>query len=122
MTDRLAFLEQYFNGGNSAYFKKYIELNNDVAIIEDYSAGSNATTMLCNKDGNLFYRKYSFGKDASKLYDQVKWIHAHEKRLTLTKIDFEYYKDDVCCYDMPYVKEAVTCFNYVHTSTMKEAW
>ena len=122
MADRLAFLEQYFNGGNSAYFKKYIELNNDVAIIEDYSAGSNATTMLCNKDGNLFYRKYSFGKDASKLYDQVKWIHAHEKRLTLTKIDFEYYKDDVCCYDMPYVKEAVTCFNYVHTSTMKEAW
>ena len=91
MTDRLAFLEQYFNGGNCAYFKKYIELNNDVAIIEDYSAGSNATTMLCNKDGNLFYRKYSFGKDASKLYDQVKWIHAHENRLTLTKIDFEYY-------------------------------
>lgn len=122
MADRLAFLEQYFNSENSTYFKKYIELNNDVAIIEDYSAGSNATTMLCNKDGNLFYRKYSFGKDADKLHEQIKWIHDHEKKLTLTKIDFEYYKDDVCCYDMPYVKDAVSCFNYVHTSTLEEAW
>ena len=122
MSDRFAFLEQYFNSENSTYFKKYIELNNDVAIIEDYSGGSNATTMLCNKDGNLFYRKYSFGKDADKLHEQIKWIHDHEKKLTLTKIDFEYYKDDVCCYDMPYVKDAVSCFNYVHTSTLEEAW
>lgn len=123
LNDRLNFLELYFNNNdNSEYFKKYLEINNDVAIIEDYSAGSNATTMLCSKDGKLFYRKYSFGKDADKLKDQIDWIHAHEKKLTLTKISNEYYKKGVCFYDMPYVADAVTCFNYVHTTPFKEAW
>ena len=123
LNDRLNFLELYFNNNdNSEYFKKYLEINNDVAIIEDYSAGSNATTMLCSKDGKLFYRKYSFGKDADKLKDQIDWIHAHEKKLTLTKISNEYYKKGVCFYDMPYVADAVTCFNYVHITPFKEAW
>lgn len=120
--DKLLFLEGYFKADNRDYFKKYIELNNDIAIIEDYSAGSNATTMLCSKDGNLFYRKYSFGNDASKLYDQVKWIHGHEKKLTLTKINDEHYEDGVCSYDMPYIQNAVTCFNYVHTMPFDDAW
>lgn len=120
--DKLLFLEGYFKADNRDYFKKYIELNNDIAIIEDYSAGSNATTMLCSKDGNLFYRKYSFGTDAEKLYEQIKWIHKHEKKLTLTKIINEYYKDGVCSYDMPYVQGAVTCFNYVHTMPFDETW
>lgn len=84
--DRLSFLQEYFNGENSDYYKTYIKLNEDAAIIEDYSAGSNATTMLCSKDGKTFYRKYSFGKDADKLYDQIVWIHKHEKKLFLTKI------------------------------------
>lgn len=120
--DQLSFLEGYFSGEKRDYYKNYIELNEDVAIIEDYSAGSNATTMLCSKDGKLFYRKYSFGKDADKLKDQIDWIHAHEKKLTLTKISDEYYKKGACCYDMPYVADAVTCFNYVHTTPFKEAW
>lgn len=120
--DKLLFLEGYFKAENRDYFKKYIDLNNDIAIIEDYSAGSNATTMLCSKDGKLFYRKYSFGDDAKKLNEQIKWIHSHEKKLTLTKIINEYYKDGVCSYDMPYVEGAVTCFNYVHTMPFNEAW
>lgn len=123
LNDRLSFLELYFNNNDdSEYFKKYLEINNDVAIIEDFSAGSNATTMLCSKDGNLFYRKYSFGEDSDKLKEQIGWIHDHEKKLTLTKITNEYYKKGVCCYDMPYVPDAVTCFNYVHTTPFKEAW
>ena len=61
LNDRLNFLELYFNNNDdSEYFKKYLEINNDVAIIEDYSAGSNATTMLCSKDGKLFLSKIFF--------------------------------------------------------------
>lgn len=122
INDRLVFLEQYFNSDNRDYFKKYIKLNSDVAIIEDYSAGSNATTMLCSKDGKNFYRKYSFGKDAEKLYDQVKWIHEHENKIPLTKIDSEFYEDRCCSYDMPYIQNTVTCFNYVHTNSIKNSW
>lgn len=121
--DRLNFLKLYFdNNDKSKYFNHYLELNNDIAIIEDFSAGSNATTMLCSKEGKIFYRKYSFGKDADKLYDQIVWIHNHEKELTLTKIINECYENGICLYDMPYVQGAVTCFNYVHTTPFDKAW
>ena len=120
--DRLVFLEEYFSAEKAEYLKNYLKLNRDVAIIEDYSAGSNATTMLCSKNGETFYRKYSFGKDAQKLHDQINWIKGHQDKLTLTNITNEYYKNEVCCYDMPYVPGAVTCFNYVHTMPFYESW
>lgn len=120
--DRLVFLEEYFSAEKGEYLKNYLKLNRDVAIIEDYSAGSNATTMLCSKNGETFYRKYSFGKDASKLYEQIKWIKAHQDKLTLTNIISEYYKNEVCSYDMPYVQGAVTCFNFVHTMPFYQSW
>ncbi len=120
--DKLAFLEEYFWAEKREYLKNYLSLNRDVAIIEDYSAGSNATTMLCSKNGETFYRKYSFGKDASKLKQQIDWLKEHEDKLTLTSIKKEYYKNEVCSYDMPYVQGAVTCFNYVHTMPFDDAW
>lgn len=121
MHDRLNFLEQYFNN-NSDYFKNYIKLNSDVSILEDYSAGSNATTMLCSKEGNLFYRKYSLGKDAEKLKAQIEWLENHEDKITLTRVMNVHYENNCCSYDMPYIDGAVTCFNYVHTTTSKNAW
>lgn len=39
-----------------------------------------ASTMLCSKDNQTFYRKYSIVKDAEKLYEQVKWIENHKKQ------------------------------------------
>ena len=120
--DRLVFLEKYFSSKELKYIKHYLKLNQDIAIIEDYSAGSNATTMLCSQNGETFYRKYAFGKDASKLHDQVSWINNHADKLLLTEIKNAYYKDGVCCYDMPYVKDSVTCFSYVHTRPLESAW
>lgn len=121
-SDRLVFLQEYFSAEKAEYLKNYLNLNRDVAIIEDYSAGSNATTMLCSKNGETFYRKYSFGKDADKLHEQIKWIKEHQDKLTLTNITTQYYKNDVCSYDMPYVPGAVTCFNYVHTMPFYQSW
>jgi len=120
--DKLVFLEEYFSAEKAEYLKNYLKLNRDVAIIEDFSAGSNATTMLCSKNDKIFYRKYSFGKDAKKLHDQINWIKEHQDKLTLTKITNEYFKNDVCSYDMPYVQGAVTCFNYVHTMPFYQSW
>ena len=120
--DQLIFLEEYFSAMKGDYLKSYLEINRDVAILDDYSAGSNATTMLCSKDDKTFYRKYSIGSDAKKLNDQIEWIKKHSRKLNLTKISKSYYEKDVCCYDMPYVKNAVTCFNYVHTMPFDESW
>jgi len=120
--DRLNFLEQYFSSKDLKYFRNYLDINHNIAIIEDYSAGSNATTMLCCKDGKAFYRKYTFGEDSKKLYEQVNWINSHKEKLTLTEINNVYYEGDVCCYDMPYVGDSMTCFNYVHTTPFEESW
>ena len=46
---------------------KFIEINQNITILQDYSAGSNATTMLCTDGAATFYRKYAFGADGAKL-------------------------------------------------------
>ncbi len=120
--DRLAFLETYFKANDREYIKNYININNDVAIIEDFSAGSNATTMLCCKEGKTFFRKYSFGSDAKKLYKQIEWIKAYSNVLKLTSIDHIKNSESYCSYDMPYNPNAVTCFNYIHTVPLEKSW
>ena len=122
VNDRLQFLELYFNNYSREYFNDYLKLNSDVAVLEDYSAGSNATTILCSKNDETFYRKYAFGKDADKLKKQIDWIHKYENKISLTKIIYEYYEDGICSYDMTFNPNAVTCFNYVHTNSFKESW
>ena len=42
--------------------------------MQDYSAGSNATTMLCMDAEKTFYRKYAFGADGDKLAEQLAWL------------------------------------------------
>ena len=120
--DRLIFLDEYFSAEKGKYLENYLKINRDVAILQDYSAGSNATTMLCSKENKTFYRKYSIGKDAKKLYEQVEWIKSHKSKLLLTDITSVYYENEVCCYDMPYVSNAVTCFNFVHTMPFDTSW
>lgn len=118
--DRLVFLEEYFSAEKGKYLDNYLKINRDVAIIEDYSAGSNATTMLCSKDDKAFYRKYAVGKDADKLYEQIEWLKEHKNNIKLTDIIEEYNKNGICYYDMPFVKNSVTCFNYIHTMPFED--
>ena len=120
--DRLAFLEAYFEGNNREYFKNYMKINSDISIIQDYSAGSNATTMLCTDDTSMFYRKYAFGSAGQKLYEQVNWIIEHQKAISLTSINNIKKSNGYCCYDMPYLKESIGCFNYIHSTDVKTSW
>lgn len=45
--DRAVFLSRYFGLENKDYVKRFLQMNRGITILEDYSAGSNATTMLC---------------------------------------------------------------------------
>ncbi len=54
-------------------------MNRDITILQDYSAGSNATTMLCMDKQSTFYRKYAFGKDGAKLAEQLDWLRAQQR-------------------------------------------
>lgn len=120
--DRLIFLETYFSGEQKEYFRNYIKINRDVTILKDFSAGSNATTMLCQYKGNSIFRKYSIGEDAKKLYEQILWINSHRDILPLTNILKYSYVDGACFYDMEYIPETITCFNYIHSKPTNESW
>ncbi len=121
-SDKLIFLEGYFSAKSREYFKNYIKLNRDISIIQDYSAGSNATTMLCTDGTKTFFRKYSFGKDSDKLYEQILWLQQHKGDLPLTEVMNIKRGDGYCSYDMPYIKEAIGCFNYVHSVPIVNGW
>lgn len=120
--ERLDFLENYFSGRNKEYVTNYLYTNRDISIIRDYSAGSNATTMLCTDGRNTFFRKYAFGQDGDKLYDQINWIENYKDVLALPDI-LKQGKDDLCCYyDMPYSVNAVGMFEYVHSMPIAHSW
>lgn len=120
--DRLNFLETYFQCENKEYLNVYLNINSDVNIIQDYSAGSNATTMLCIANEKTFYRKYAFGEDSEKLFEQICWIKTHEKIIPLTSIMRYEKKENYCFYDMPYLTNAISLFQYVHCVPIENGW
>ncbi|MBO4679361.1 MAG: flippase-like domain-containing protein [Lachnospiraceae bacterium] len=113
--ERLVFLDKYFSGENREYINNYLKINQGVSIIRDYSAGSNATTMLCVDNRGTFFRKYAFGKDGEKLSEQVKWIEAYRNILPLPEILKNDSNEFYCYYDMPYDSATVGMFEYAHS-------
>lgn len=120
--ERLKFLEMYFSDKYKDYIKNYLRINQNILIVRDYSAGSNATTMLCVNDGGQFFRKYAFGSDGEKLYEQVLWIERFMDVLPLPKIIRQEKQGDFCYYDMPFESNAVSLFNYAHSMPIENTW
>lgn len=121
--DRLHFLENYFDGNAKTYIQSYLDMNRDIQIVRDYSAGSKATTMLCMTEEKMFFRKYILGEDAVRLENQVQWILEHQKQLPLPKIyQREYKENESCFYDMEYHASAVDLFSYIHSNTIERSW
>lgn len=119
--DRAAFLTQYFGLQNKAYIGKFLQMNQDITILEDYSAGSNATTMLCMDKAATFYRKYAFGADGDKLARQLVWLQARRDSLPLCEI-LRYGTEPGCCwYDMAYSARAVGMFRYIHSNPVEKS-
>lgn len=120
--DKLSFLENYFSDNSREYVKNYLKINQGISIIRDFSAGSNATTMLCMDEQQTFFRKYAFGGDGEKLYQQILWIENNADKITLPKILRQEKTDAYCYYDMPYNHNAVGLFEYAHSMPVENAW
>lgn len=120
--ERLNFLETYFSNERREYIDSYLKINQNILIIRDYSAGSNATTMLCMNNGKNFFRKYAFGADGDKLYQQIEWLQKFKDIIPLPQI-LQYQKqDNFCYYDMSYDSSAVGLFDYAHSMPKENAW
>lgn len=120
--ERLQFLNNYFLSKNREYVANYLKINQDISIIRDYSAGSNATTMLCMDGEKTFFRKYAFGEDGEKLFQQILWIEDNQKFLPLPEILKHEKKELYCYYDMPYNSNSVGLFEYVHSMPVSKGW
>lgn len=120
--ERIAFLELYFESERSSYVQKYLKVNRNILIINDFSAGSNATTMLCMDNNKNFFRKYAFGIDGEKLYEQIRWLQRFQADIPLTRIIRYEKENDFCYYDMPYDSRSVGLFNYAHSMPKENAW
>ena len=116
--EKLEFLRKYFLDKDKSYIDNYLKINQKITIIRDFSAGSNATTMLCMKKDEIFYRKYAF-EDIEKLYEQVE----NEKRnLPLPKIIRKEKTGSYCYYDMLYKPSSIPLFEYIHSMPFEETW
>ena len=121
--ERLAFLKTYFSNENRENIKAYLEINKDVSIIEDISAGSNASTLLImKKDGKLFFRKYAFNDDGIKLKKQIEWIEEHFEDIPLPIIVEKEEGYNYVTYDMKNLGNTVGMFKYIHTMPLKNSW
>lgn len=119
--DRAAFLSQYFGLQNKAWVDRFLQMNRDITILQDYSAGSNATTMLCMDKTRTFYRKYAFGADGEKLAEQLHWLRAQQDKLPLCEILRTGESDGCCWYDMTYDPQAVGMFRYLHSHPVEKS-
>lgn len=120
--ERLNFLETYFSNERRDYIESYLKINQNILIIRDYSAGSNATTMLCMNNGKTFFRKYAFGNDAAKLYEQIEWLERFKNVIPLPEVFLYQREENFCYYDMPYDSSAVGLFDYAHSMPKEKAW
>lgn len=120
--ERLTFLKMYFAGEKKEYIENYLKINRNILVLRDYSAGSNATTILCTDGINTFYRKYAFVDAAKKLSDQIEWIEKYRRKLPVAEIIRKEVYEGVCFYDMPFHHDAVTLFEYIQSGDLTQAW
>ena len=120
--EKIAFLEKYFSGEHRNYIQNYLKINSDISIIRDYSAGSNATTMLCMDSSGNFFRKYAFGADGEKLYEQILWIKKFKDIIPLPEILRDEKNSDFCYYDMPAITGSTGLFEYAHSMPVENSW
>lgn len=121
--DKAEFLRQYFGLENKGYVAHFIRINEGVTILQDYSAGSNATTMLCMDADRTFYRKYAFGADGDKLAEQLAWLRRWQTALPLCEILRAESEPNsgVCWYDMAYSTDCVGLFRYLHSNPVQKS-
>ena len=121
-TDRMAFLKTYYKDEDRDHIQAYLDINKDVLVLEDYSAGSNAATLKVIKQGKIFYRKYAFDEDGKKLSDQVDWIRDHYDDIPLPIIIGVHESVNFFSYDMHDYSGAVGLFQYIHSTPFEMSW
>lgn len=122
-SDRLAFLKTYYQDEKREHIQAYLDINKDVTVVEDKSAGSNASTVLVMKpDGEMLYRKYAFDQDGAKLKEQIDWIEMHQSDIPLPIIVSQRSENNYTTYDMHSYINTAGLFRCIHTMPVDYSW
>ena len=113
--DELAFLEAYTSGGDHRALLVAFEVNQDVQVLQDLSGSSRAHTMLAQKDGRIFYRKYALGDEAVRLQEQFAWLEKFQNQLPLAEICGHRIDRGYMSYDMTYWPGCTPLFDALHS-------
>lgn len=119
--DKLQFLNIYFNNEFPEYLHSFSQITNEICIIKDLSAGSNATVILAQKNNTFFYRKYLIDKNTDTLVKQYKWIQEYCSKIPCVEV-LDFYVSKTCCYyDMKYYSDSTTFYDVIHTVPVHES-
>lgn len=99
-----------------------IDFNKGISVIRNYPGGSNAVTILCMDENEIFYRKYVLGTDGEKLWQQIMWIEEHKDLLPLPRIIRKEKTAKHCFYDMEYIGHSSGLFEYAKSMQVDQTW
>lgn len=122
ISERLSFLNSYFSMNSRQTLHEYLEMNADVVILQDYSSGSDASTMLCARNAENLFRKYAVGAAAEKLRVQEEWLEQYASVLPLPHIAEKRQGAISFCYDMQYAEKGIGMFHYVYSHSVRSSW
>ena len=91
-------------------------------IIRDFSSGSKASTVLCARDQELYYKKTASGEAADKLRIQYDWLQRYRGRLPVAKIAIREETEDSFSYYMPAEAGWFNFFEFIHKSGLDDSW
>ena len=113
-SDFLAFLDRFFLDDTVEGVLSSYTHNQDVLVLKDLSGGSEATTVLAQKEGQVFVRKYATGEGAEKLKDQFEWLSEYADQLPVSKVLSSSDKGTFFSYDMAIEPGVGSLFEYAH--------
>lgn len=121
--EQMQFLHAYFEGKNRDSMEEFLSMNQDVSILRDCSAGSDATTMLCISPQGRVYRKYAFGEGAAKkLREQVQWLREQQENLPLPEPTNVRQGRYSFSYDMLCQPSTAGLFEYIYSKPVEQSW
>ncbi len=102
-------------GAEKNYLATYLDVDQDLQILQDFTSGSSATTLLCRRGDRLFYRKFVFGAEKDRLFAQTgHLLELRQAGVPVTPVVQVRRDERYCSYDMPYRADAVDFFAYIH--------
>lgn len=102
----LEFYGSYFKSKDKDFYLNYKDIFADCEIVKDESGASGAVTSIIKKQGEFFYRKYSYGDNVSVLAKQLDFLNNSTIEEFVKIVKFRK-SDSIVYYDMKYQKNCL---------------